>query len=159
MHRLYAGGELPRTLAERFGAGVLRPDGSVDRAALGAIVFADPAARRALEALTHPLVGDAFAEWTARSSAARLLVHEVPLLFEAGLEDRYDRILAVTASPEVRRRRLEAGRRSVADLDGREAAQLSPGEKERRADDVIVNDGSVDELRAAVAVYVASLGV
>ncbi len=147
---------MPRRVRERFGPEVVAADGSVDRRALGAIVFADSAARRDLEALTHPLVAEAFSAWIVAASAAPLLVHEVPLLFEAGLQHRYDRTLVVTASPDIRRRRL-AARRPGSDLGAREAAQLPADEKVRRADDVIVNDGDREELRAAIAAYAASV--
>lgn len=147
---------MPHRISERFGPEVVAADGSVDRGALGAIVFADARARRDLEELTHPLVGEALSAWIVEASAAPLLVHEVPLLFEAGLQHRYDRTLVVTASPDVRRRRLAACR-PESDLAAREAAQLPADEKVRRADDVIVNDGGLEELRAAIATYAASM--
>jgi dephospho-CoA kinase len=147
---------VPARLRERFGPAVLLPDGSVDRAALAAVVFADESARLELQALIHPLVGEAFGAWVRASAPATMLVHEVPLLFEGGLEDRYDRTLVVTADPELRRQRIGAGRIGF-DLEAREATQLPAEEKARRADDVIVNDGSREELRAAVAAYATSV--
>lgn len=119
-------------------------------------MFADDDARRDLEAMTHPRVAEAFAGWVRSSGAAPLLVHEVPLLFEAALQDRYDRTLVVTADPATRRDRL-ARRGSGADVGAREAAQLATRAKERLADDVIVNDGTVADLRRAVGAYARSL--
>jgi len=139
-------------VAERFGSAVIGPDGQVDRAALGRAVFDDPDGRRYLEGLIHPRVGAARVAWrdreSARVPAPPLLVCEVPLLFEVGLEDQFDAVLVVTASDEVRRARVEARGQ---DFDARRGAQVTEREKIARADHYVVNDGSLDELDAWVA--------
>lgn len=142
-------------VVERFGGTVLRPDGSLDRKALGDIVFGDPGARADLENLTHPPILDALrrrvAEAIRRHGPKKLVVVEVPLLYEAGMEDWFDEVVVVSASEtsQVERIRRRDG------LDHHEAlarvrAQMPLAEKVRRADVVIVNDGDDDGLRRAV---------
>jgi dephospho-CoA kinase len=149
---------LPR-IAARFGERVLKADGSLDRAALRARVFADPRARADLEALTHPPILEAM---RARASAAggpyQLLV--IPLLVETGLRSEVDRVLVVDAAEDVRVRRLQA--RDGATLDEARALLAAQVTREARlaaADDVIVNDGDLHRLRDQVealhAKYVA----
>lgn len=140
-------------LVERFGSEIL-VDGALDRDALAAIVFADPASRTALERITHPAI-KALAEQrlgTLRQSGAPLVVYEAPLLFEAGAEARVDKVLVVTLPPGVQLRRLMS--RSGLDraaAEARVAAQMPQTEKVARADYVIDNSGSPEQLRAAVA--------
>ncbi len=138
-------------IAERFGPTVLAPDGSLDRAALRRIVFADATERRALEAITHPEVErlrqaeiDA-----ARAAGLPLVVCDIPLLFEVGLERRMDRVVVVDAPAELRRTRLVRDRQlSSAEADAMIAAQWPAESKRARADHVIVNDGSREVLAA-----------
>ncbi|TVP74449.1 MAG: dephospho-CoA kinase [Gemmatimonadales bacterium] len=101
-----------QAVTEAFGPEVRSEDGSLDRAALRAIVFRDPEARRRLEGILHPLIGRRRDRWESarRAEGARLVVSEVPLLFEAGLENRFDRVVAVTAPREERLRRMEEDR-------------------------------------------------
>lgn len=140
-------------LAERFGAGILLPDGALDRAALAALIFSDPAARADLNAITHPAIA-ALAVARLRESAAQerpLIVYEAPLLYEAGAEGRVDAVLVVTVSEENQVQRLMArdGLTRRAALE-RIAAQMPQAEKAARADFVIDNDGTPEELEAAV---------
>ena len=141
----------------RLGPGVLDADGEVDRAAVGARVFGDAALVAWLEGLLHPLVGEELARWRAAAEASdpppRLLVHEVPLLFEAGLEERYDRTLVVTTPDDVRRARVQA-RGGLTRLAERESRLLGQDEKRRRANDELVNDGDLPDLDQAVRAYV-----
>jgi dephospho-CoA kinase len=136
----------------RFGRRILAADGSVDRRALGRIVFADAAELRWLERLVLPLVTEEFVRW--RDEHARvgtpLLVHEAPTLFEAGVEDRYDTIVAITAPEDVR----EGRRPGAAE---RMAHQLPESEKAARADVVYENAGTLDDLDAFVAGLVERL--
>ncbi len=156
VHRLLSTEEVARAVVERFGGGVL-VDGRIDRARLARTAFASPDGAAALEALLHPLVGREVARWMdeqgRRSPPPPVLVNEVPLLFEAGLEGRFDRTLVVRAAEDLRRNRL-AARGDLAALEQREARLLSPAEKEARADDVLVNDGSLEDLDRAVGEYV-----
>jgi dephospho-CoA kinase len=147
VHELYRRPAVREAAAALLGSEIVGPDGEVDRRRVAARVFADPPALRALEELLHPLVAAELERWRgeAEAAGARLLVHEVPLLFEAGLEDRYDRVLLVTAPEAVRRAR--AGERYRA----RSAHQLPEEEKRARADEVYENAGSQAELEAWVA--------
>ena len=140
-------------LVARFGQDILQADGTLDRKALAEIIFADPAARQDLNQITHPAI--------ARLAAARiaslqrqgeaLVIYEAPLLFEAGAESRVDRVLVVTAPVEVQRRRLMA-RDGLDDqaAQARIAAQMPLADKVRRADFVVENAGSIDELATQV---------
>lgn len=146
------GGEGLSEVVEAFGPGVLRDDGTLDREALRARVFGDDEARRRLEAILHPRIARLRDAWTAEREAegAELVVAEIPLLFEAELEDEYDVTVVVHASREARLRRLAEERGIEADEARRIMdAQMDPAEKRRRADYVLENDGSLEELREA----------
>jgi dephospho-CoA kinase len=152
VHELYARADVRDAVAGRYGPEVVRADGSVDRGAVAARVFADPAERRWLEGLLLPLLSERFAAWRDGELAAgrRLLVHEAPTLFEAGVEDRYDAIVTVTAPADVR----EARRPGAAE---RMAHQLPEAEKAARSDFVYANDGDLDALDRWVARLVEEL--
>lgn len=131
-------------------------DGRLDRAATARRVFADLAARRRLEGIVHPWVRAAAAEAEAAAVAAAdpppLIVHDVPLLFENGLDVGMDATVVVQATFATRAARLAA--RSGWDegaVRARDAAQLDPGEKARRATFVVANDGDEAALDRAVA--------
>jgi len=149
---LRRGGEAYRSVLRAF-PGVRGRDGELDRRALGQAVFADPRLRRRLERLTHPAIS---ARMRRRLRAHRrgLLVVDAPLLFEAGLQREFDLTAVVTAGLRTRLARLR--RRdgfSGAELRRRAAAQLPLAAKARRADVVIVNDGSRAGLRRRVREY------
>ena len=141
-------------IVERFGDGVLDADGSLDREGLGRLVFGDPDKRRALNAIVHPLVGEAT---TARFAAIMesdpdaIVVHDVPLLVEAGLGRAYDAVVVVATEPETQVRRL-VEQRGMTETDARAriAAQASPAERLAVADYVIDNNGSLAALRERV---------
>ena len=118
-------------------------DGEVDREEIGRIVFADRAELAWLESELHPRVRAATDAWLTEQTAD-VAVAEIPLLYETGGEARFDRVVVVTAPPEVR----EARRGAVAD---REDRLVPEEEKVRRADFCFVNDGSLEELDAFVA--------
>jgi dephospho-CoA kinase len=136
-----------------FGAEVLRPDGRLDREALGRRVFADPAALARLNAIVHPLVGEEAARQleAAERAGAPVVVHDVPLLVENGLQDRYDDVVVVAASPQTQLDRLvrlrgmdeEAAR-------ARLAAQAPLADKLAVATYVIDNDGPLADLAPQV---------
>ena len=143
VHRLYREDEaLQAALRERWGERVFR-DGEVDRAEIGRIVFADRAELAWLEAELHPRVRAATDDWLA-AQTAEVAVAEIPLLYETGGEARFDRVVVVTAPPEVR----EARRGALAD---REERLVPEAEKIRQADFSYVNDGSLDQLDAFVS--------
>lgn len=147
--------EVLRRIAAALGADLV-VDGRLDRAATAARVFADAPARRALEAIVHPWVraAAAAAEAAARAAAAPppLIVHDVPLLFENGLDAGMDATVVVVAPFEVRAARLAArSGMGAAAVRARDAAQLPAEEKARRATFVVDNAGDEDALDAAVA--------
>jgi dephospho-CoA kinase len=149
---LYARDEVRRAVGDHFGEGVIRPDGEVDRAAVGRIVFADTDELRWLERLLLPLLAAEFTAWRDRQTrgGAQLLVHEAPTLFEVGVGDRYDAILTVTAPAEVREGRRPGSRRQM-------AHQLPEDEKAARSDYVYENTGSLEDLDRFVAGLVERL--
>jgi len=137
-------------IAERFGAGVLRPDGALDRPALGAVVFADAEALAALNAITHPRIGEEIARRLAEhADGDRVVVLDVALLVESAQPRDYDAVVVVTAPEEVRVSRLVRDRGMVeADARARIAAQTTDEQRLARATHVIVNDGSIERLRS-----------
>ncbi len=138
-----------QAIAERFGAGVIDASGSLDRPALGAIVFADAQARRDLEAITHPAIRDLAAE--RESAAGGIVVHDNPLLVEMGAHEHCEVVLVVDAPVEVQIDRLTRDRGMSADeARARIAAQASRDDRAAVADVIIDNSGSVDELTALV---------
>ncbi len=152
MHAVYTDPEVVAAVRARFGDDVIDASGAVDRRLLGPRAFAQEGGLRFLEQLVHPRVGAAREAWIA-AEAARvpppdLLVCEVPVLFEAGLADRFDAVLVVTASDAVRRARVEARGQDFDALSGR---QTPEAEKVARADRSYVNDGDLAGLRAWVA--------
>jgi dephospho-CoA kinase len=132
-------------VVERFGEDVL-DEGVVDRRALGRKVFGDSQALQDLEDILHPLVRRETRR-RIEESRAELFVAEIPLLFEGGRSGSFDYTVAVTVPEE--RRRAWAGQRGVdeAALRAIEARQFPQGEKARRADVVVQNDGGLDKLR------------
>jgi dephospho-CoA kinase len=141
-----------RAIVEAFGRGVLKDDGSLDRAALGTLVFSAPEKRRVLEAITHPLIARAGQGkmMTLAAEGHGLACYEAALLVEAGTADLF-RPLVVVAAPES----VQIARTSIRDsvdeaaAAARVRAQKPLHEKVAVADHVITNDGSLDELVAA----------
>jgi dephospho-CoA kinase len=134
-----------------FGPEVLAADGSLDRAALGEIVFSDPRRRAALEKIVHPYVGRRSSQLMAAAPADAVVVYDVPLLVENRLQDAYDVVVVVDAPDELRLRRL-VELRGMPEADARErmAAQASRQARLAVADHVVANDGDFDALRAQV---------
>jgi dephospho-CoA kinase len=149
-HELMApGGVAYRPVVERFGKGILADDGTIDRKKLGAIVFADAAARAALDAIVHPLVLETtrrLVEDVLASGRSALFVTEAALTVEAGFAPFYDRVVVVTCDEETRVRRLMArdgiGREEALRKIG---AQMPQAEKAGRADYVIDTSGTFAE--------------
>ena len=143
-------------IVARFGAAILLPDGHLDRAGLGRLVFADPAARRDLEHILHPAVYDAIETWFRTSEAfttpphprtgrsiPRAGIADIPLLFETGREKDFDRVVVTTCRPEQQMARLMTrGGLDQEEVRQRLAAQLPLAEKARRADLVIDTSGT-----------------
>jgi dephospho-CoA kinase len=155
VHELLESAELRERLVERWGPEVA-PDGAVDRAKIGEIVFADPEQLSWLEAQIHPLVQERTAAWLrSLPEGTEVAVVEVPLLFEAGSDRAFDTTVAVVTADEVRRRRAEARGHTL--VDEREARQLTQPEKAERAEHVVTNDGSVEDLERALSALLAKL--
>jgi dephospho-CoA kinase len=133
-----------------FGEGVLAPDGSLDRPALAAVVFADPAARARLDAVVHPLVRRRAAELMAGLPDDAVVVQDVPLLAETGQAGSYDLVLVVEADPETRVARLVARGLAADDARARIAAQASDEQRRAIADVVLDNRGTPEQLAAQV---------
>ncbi len=149
VHELLSSEHVRDRLVERWGDGVA-PGGAIDRARVGSIVFERPGELAWLESALHPLVGERVRAWRAELSGdAPLAVVEIPLLFETGLETLFDATIAVVAADGTRVER--AGARGTDALEGRAGRQLSQEEKAARATYVVRNDGTVDELEAALS--------
>ncbi|MGO9581655.1 MAG: dephospho-CoA kinase [Acidimicrobiales bacterium] len=141
-------------VVERFGAGVVAPDGSLDRPALAAVVFDDPAALADLEAVVHPEVrAEIVARLAAEAGDDVVVVLDVPLLLETAGPDRYglSGVLVVDAPEDVALERLVNLRHmDRSDAEARIANQASRSERVARADFVITNMGTLDELEEMV---------
>lgn len=140
-----------KRIVETFGDDVLTAEGTLDRERLGAIVFADPERRAALNAIVHPLVGEWMA--TAEQAAAEsggpdvVVVHDVPLLAENGLAKLYDRVIVIDVPTEVQLSRLVNERGMAEDqARGRMAAQSTREQRLAIADIVIDNSTTLDDL-------------
>ncbi|MBT8227343.1 MAG: dephospho-CoA kinase, long form [Dactylosporangium sp.] len=133
-----------------FGPAVLGEDGRLDRAAIGALVFGDRAARRALEAIIHPRVLARSTAIAAGVAEDAVVVNDVPLLVEAGLSAAYDVVVVVRAASELRIQRLLRDRGlSEPEVLARMGTQATDQQRAAVADIVIDNDGSYEALLAA----------
>jgi dephospho-CoA kinase len=139
-------------VVEAFGRQLIADGGVIDREQLAQLVFADPEARKRLESIVHPEVARRFAQAVeAYRETDRVVVYVVPLLVERSLQDAFDVVVAISASPEVREERLRADRGMRADdVRGRMAAQFSDAERARDAHVVIENEGSLEQLDRVV---------
>ncbi|WP_091346017.1 dephospho-CoA kinase [Micromonospora rhizosphaerae] len=133
-----------------FSDRVLDADGALDRAALGAIVFADEAARRRLEAITHPRVRARTAELAAAAAPDAIVVNDVPLLVEVGLAPTYHLVVVVQTEVTTRLERLARRGMDRAEAERRIAAQADDARRRAAADVVLTNDAGLPELHAAV---------
>jgi dephospho-CoA kinase len=155
VHELLESESLRNRLVERWGPEVA-PGGGVDRRRIGEVVFADPEQLTWLEQQIHPLVAERTKEWLqSLSPETEVAVVEVPLLFEGGRDEVFDTTVAVVAGEDLRRQRAEARGQTL--VDERETRQLSQREKAERADHVIENDGSLEDLERALSALIAKL--
>ncbi|MGD1056903.1 MAG: dephospho-CoA kinase [Solirubrobacteraceae bacterium] len=159
VHELYERDQLRDAVVARFGAEVA-PGGVVDRAAVARRAFATEEDRKWLESQVWPLVGARVAAWLeqarTKQPAPPAAVVEVPLLFEAGLEQMYDATIAVISDESVRQQRAAA--RGHAAVDERAARQLSQEEKAGRATFVVRNDGTEADLERELSAVLGKLG-
>lgn len=148
------GSPVLRAIAAAFGDHVLGADGALDRAALGAVVFADDDARARLNAIVHPAVRDESARRFAAAFAAdpaAVVVYDVPLLVEARVDDPWDVVVVADAPAELRARRLiELRGLTAQEAAARLAAQASDEARRAIADVVIDTSGTVAETIAQV---------
>jgi dephospho-CoA kinase len=149
VHELFApGSETSLDIVGRFGPRMVADGGAIDRRALGALVFEDAEARRALEAIVHPRVYERIARWMAAQAGrgAAWALAEIPLLFETGHEGDFDRVIVAACSPEEQVRRV-AHRDGLPEAAARArlAAQWPIAEKAGRATDLIDTSGSVED--------------
>ena len=147
--------DVKRAVVERFGEDVLGPDGEIDRGAVARVVFSSRRQLKWLEELLHPLVVATYLRWREQlaelDDPPEVAITEVPLLYEVGGETRLDKVVAVTASPDVR------AARKVLVTDRREGRLIPDDEKLRRADFAYVNDGSREDMDAFAADVIARL--
>ena len=137
-------------VVEAFGPTVLAADGSLDRPGLAAVVFADPGARRRLDAIVHPLVRARAGELDAAAPPGAVVVHDVPLLAETGQRSAYDLVVVVEADPGVRVARLVQRGLTADDARARIAVQATDEQRRAIADVVLDNSGTQEELRVQV---------
>lgn len=154
-HLLASDPDVRRALVERLGEEILGEDGAPDRERIAFRVFKDREALDFLEKLLHPLVSREYLDWREQLAALpnppKVCVTEVPLLYEAGAESRFDKVVVITAPAKLREARRGGH------TDDREARLLPDREKAKRADFVYVNTGTPEELDAWVAEVMATL--
>ena len=137
-------------VVEAFGAGVLAADGSLNRPGLAAVVFADPEARRTLDAIVHPLVRARAIEIAAAAPPDAVVVNDVPLLAETGQASSYDVVLVVETDPGTRIARLVQRGLTAEDARARIAVQATDEQRRAIADVVLDNSGTPEQLAAQV---------
>jgi len=137
-------------VAATFGNAVLRPDGTLDRGLLRGMIFADPGKRKQLDGLLHPLIMAASIA-AGETAGGDYQIFAVPLLVETAFDKLMDRVLVIDCDPELQRQRLMSRDNETAQsADAIIASQASRQERLAIADDVILNDGTLRELEAAV---------
>ena len=137
-------------VVEAFGAGILAADGSLNRPALAAVVFADRGARRTLDAIVHPLVRARAIEIAAAAPPDAVVVNDVPLLAETGQASSYDVVLVVETDPGTRIARLVQRGLTAEDARARIAVQATDEQRRAIADVVLDNSGTPEQLAAQV---------
>ena len=151
--------QLQQAVATRFPA-VAGHDGSIDRGKLGTLIFEDTVARKDLERIVHPAVLNACDRMLDRLPSSATVFMQVPLLFEAGLEQRYNEVWTVTASEPILRERLKHGRGMSNDqITKRLSVQIPQQEKARRSDRVINNSHSEEETARQLDLILAQLNL
>jgi len=136
-------------LIKEFGTEILE-NNEINRAALGSIVFADPTLRAKLEAITHPLIRQSFEKLVKAAPSNAIVINQIPLLVESNHDYKFDKVIAISVSDQIRRRRLLERGLSQSDIDQRMSAQASDAEREAIADFIIENSGDLAELTHSV---------
>ncbi|MDM5278724.1 dephospho-CoA kinase [Paenibacillus silvae] len=148
---------------QRFGQAILNADGTLDRKKLGSIVFQHPEERKALEAITHPAIRKEMRERAAAYEMQhpdKLIVSDIPLLYESGLEDGFEEIMVVYVPREVQLERLMSrDQMTQADAEARIAAQMDIERKKERANIVIDNSGSWAQTEKQLQAFLTRKGL
>jgi dephospho-CoA kinase len=154
-HLLRTDPEVREALVGELGEGILDGEGQIDRARVAEVVFADREKLDFLESVLHPRVAAEYLRWREQlarlAEPPRVCVTEVPLLFESGAEERFDKVVVITAPAKLREQRRRVPR------DDRERRLLPDSEKVKRADYAYVNTGTLEELDAWVGEVMAEL--
>jgi dephospho-CoA kinase len=153
-HELLATDEVRDVLVQELGPEVA-PDGRIDRGAVASRVFGDDDKRKWLEGVIWPRVGERVARFRENAEDRPAAVVEVPLLFESGMEAVFDKTIAVIADEDIRAERAAARGHEL--VEARTARQLTQDEKAQRADFVVRNDGTVEELQEKLSEVLAKL--
>ena len=141
-------------LKKQLPADITDSQGSIDRKKLAELIFHDEEARKLVNSLTHPYVREGMLKFFASHSEEKLVFAEVPLLFEAGMQDDFDRVLVITCSKETAVKRMMEDREyTEEEAVARYETQIDPQIQISQADDVIYNDGSLQELNTEVNRY------
>lgn len=138
-----------------FGDSILS-EGQIDRSKLAAVVFKESELRKKLESIIHPLVREAAEKLARKLPSGAILINQIPLLVESDGAKRFDYVVTVSADEEIRRERLRLRGLKDYEITQRMAAQVSDSEREKIANYIIRNDGSIDELTRAVEALMAN---
>lgn len=138
-----------------FGDSILS-EGQIDRSKLAAVVFKESDLRKKLESIIHPLVREAAEKLARKLPSGAILINQIPLLVESDGAKRFDYVVTVSANEEIRRERLRLRGLKDYEITQRMAAQVSDSEREKIANYIIRNDGSIDELTRAVEALMAN---
>ena len=138
-----------------FGDSILS-EGQIDRSKLAAVVFKESDLRKKLESIIHPLVREAAEKLAKKLPSGAILINQIPLLVESDGAKRFDYVVTVSADEEIRRERLRLRGLKDYEITQRIAAQVSDLEREKIANYIIRNDGSIDELTRAVEALMAN---
>ncbi|MGA0851870.1 MAG: dephospho-CoA kinase [Candidatus Nanopelagicaceae bacterium] len=138
-----------------FGDSILS-EGQIDRSKLAAVVFNETDLRKKLESIIHPLVREAAEKLAKKLPSGAILINQIPLLVESDGAKRFDYVVTVSADEEIRRERLRLRGLKDYEITQRMAAQVSDSQREKIANYIIRNDGSIDELTRAVEALMAN---
>ena len=136
-------------VVQTFGEEILK-DGAVNRAVLGAKVFSDPTARLKLEAITHPLIRKAFADFIERSPKDSIVINQIPLLVESKYDYKFDAVITISSDTSNRTARLLQRGLTQAEIEQRFSAQATDDQREEISDFIIHNNGDLSDLKLEV---------
>jgi len=138
-------------LIKEFGTEILE-NNEINRAALGALVFADPTLRAKLEAISHPLIRKSFEKLVQAAPSDAIVINQIPLLVESNHDYKFDKVIAISVSDQIRKQRLLERGLSQSDIDERMSAQASDAQRKAIADFIIENSGDFPELTHSVTI-------